>query len=753
MKTVDGNDDDDDDDDSSIPSLLSDTSSLADDNEIIDEITEVDMLMREKELFKYVYDHIERQIKTESIKWDIASDHKPYSALSQYDKDLAIWLWRNARLNYSAIDREQFYRAGVEPYINTDDTVCFQERGLKRKKRQLEEEYMCQLRNKVNRLIRKKSRRVDEVLSHMSALDSNSSLDEILIDSGANVSILNSAQRSRIMNLTEYHADLTGSNGTASGAITGRGFTTILDTTISVCYAPNITRSVISVPQLQASGKFKIVFAGDQCTIINIRTKEELVVERTSDNLYKLPSEAISVLAVSNVATVKDPDELKLWHHKLGHIGTDRLKAILSAKAYNSRGLKLSSTSKLKEPLDVCQACALTRPLRYQSTQTPESKSLTPATRWHYDVSGPNETPSLSGQKYLHVFIDEATGETYVDHTKGKETKEILSVHQRFYDETLSLYIGRGVNNSQLVGDNAELSYAAVRAFWHSKGVSLIFTAPYHSAANGVAERAIRTIKEISRALLAHAGRPEFLWDYATKHAALLMMITPRLINGKLQVDAFQRRYQRMYNYNRLHVWGCDCFVTQQLETKGYTPRNLKGIYVGNDGYAYIVFIPGQMKEIKSGDAIFDDRLDDRSSKIAYSNPSLQQTHDVTEDLLKHTEDIKKHVYVDKHGTVYMRRRPEGLYTEGEFKYLIGLQHYEPEISEYVKITKVRTLKGNIVCDRHLASNNRYIDSFFALDAALLCAVPILQAARTKTTGESSSSKGSDRITQYKKLV
>ena len=171
---------------------------------------------------------------------------------------------------------------------------------------------MCQLRNKVNRIIRKKSRRVDEVLSHMSALDSNSSLDEVLIDSGANVSILNSAQRSRIMNLTEYHADLTGSNGTASGAITGRGFTTILDTTINVCYAPNVTRSVISVPQLQASGKFKIVFAGDQCTIINIRTKEELVVERTSDNLYKLPSEAISVLAVSNVATVKDPDELKL---------------------------------------------------------------------------------------------------------------------------------------------------------------------------------------------------------------------------------------------------------------------------------------------------------------------------------------------------------------------------------------------------------------------------------------------------------
>jgi glycosyltransferase involved in cell wall biosynthesis len=49
----DDDDNDDNDDDSSIPSLLSDTSSLADDNEIIDEITEVDMLMREKELFKY----------------------------------------------------------------------------------------------------------------------------------------------------------------------------------------------------------------------------------------------------------------------------------------------------------------------------------------------------------------------------------------------------------------------------------------------------------------------------------------------------------------------------------------------------------------------------------------------------------------------------------------------------------------------------------------------------------------------------
>ena len=55
----DDDDNDDNDDDSSIQSLLSDTSSLADDNEIIDEITEVDMLMREKELFKYKQNNLD----------------------------------------------------------------------------------------------------------------------------------------------------------------------------------------------------------------------------------------------------------------------------------------------------------------------------------------------------------------------------------------------------------------------------------------------------------------------------------------------------------------------------------------------------------------------------------------------------------------------------------------------------------------------------------------------------------------------
>ena len=62
-------------------------------------------------------------------------------------------------------------------------------------------------------------------------------------------------------------------------------------------------------------------------------------------------------------------------------------------------------------------------------------------------------------------------------------------------------------------------------------GIKQQLTVPGMSSQNGVAERAIRTIITIMRALLIFAGAPLFPWKYAIECAVLLHAITPTKAN------------------------------------------------------------------------------------------------------------------------------------------------------------------------------------------------------------------------------
>ena len=713
--------DDSDDEDHDDSHLEIDDEDLSDSDDHIPPswMDELDFLLLERELFQCVIDHLNERITSEREMWQIKRPgyQNSAAALTPSLRDLAITSWREARARLSSIAREEYRRQRSETSSETYD-----------------KERLLSL--STNRL-----KSIDRSLFPMSftlgkGTVKGSVQDEILVDSGANITIFNSAHRAKLVNLKPHKADITGSNGTTVNAITGKGHVAILGEKLAACYAPEMIRSVISVPQLLSSGKFKVVFAGTTCSIINVESKEEIHVQMSQDKLYKLPPETIELVFTSNVATVKDTNDLINWHNRLGHIAIERLKMILKSKAHVARGIKIDPKY-LKDPIPLCQACAMSRPLRFQSKKTPESKSTIPGHCWHYDVSGPNETASLSGYKYLHVFVDEATGEIVVDHAKTKEASEVINVHKRFFDSTIAFYRAQGCNKNQIMGDNGELDYSTITKFWTSKGVTIFKTPPYHSAANGIAERAIRTVKEIARTLLNQSGRPEFFWDYATSHAAFLSNITPRIIDGRLINDAYQQRNGRIFNYNRLHIWGADCFVPQQLESKGYTPRNVKGIYLGNDGYTFIVFIPSQMKEILSGDAVFDDRV----PPYPHTSKHIQDATAI-DKLTEHLDSLQQHIYVDDRDTIYMRKRPEGSYTEAEFSYLIGMTHHASEINDVVIIKNIRRLKGYIVCDRYLLSDEtKYLDSIYALDAVVLCAAPIIHLVRTKNTGVQSPNK------------
>ena len=82
---------------------------------------------------------------------------------------------------------------------------------------------------------------------------------------------------------------------------------------------------------------------------------------------------------------------------------------------------------------------------------------------------------------------------------------------------------------------------------------------------NGVAERAIKTISEISRCLLLHAsvhwknGIDSSLWRMAVDYATYLYNHIPNK-KGLAPCDLFFGTHSPRHKLRDLHVWGCPVY-------------------------------------------------------------------------------------------------------------------------------------------------------------------------------------------------
>ena len=108
---------------------------------------------------------------------------------------------------------------------------------------------------------------------------------------------------------------------------------------------------------------------------------------------------------------------------------------------------------------------------------------------------------------------------------------------------------------------------------------------------NGVAERAIKTISEISRCLLLHAsvhwknGIDSSLWPMAVDYATYLYNHIPNE-KGLAPCDLFFGTHSPRHKLRDLHVWGCPVYVLDPTLQQGkklprWEPRSRRGLFVG----------------------------------------------------------------------------------------------------------------------------------------------------------------------------
>jgi hypothetical protein len=109
--------------------------------------------------------------------------------------------------------------------------------------------------------------------------------------------------------------------------------------------------------------------------------------------------------------------------------------------------------------------------------------------------------------------------------------------------------------------NGTEFLNSTITSFFTTHGIHLRMSCPYTSAQNGKAERAIRTINDVSRTLLFQSSMPPSYWAEAVATATHLVNIRPS------QAIAFAIPYHRLHNkypdYNSLRTFGCLCYPNE----------------------------------------------------------------------------------------------------------------------------------------------------------------------------------------------
>jgi hypothetical protein len=383
---------------------------------------------------------------------------------------------------------------------------------------------------------------------------------------------------------------------------------------------------------------------------------------------------------------------------------------------YQERGLRLPEkfTKSDREP-DLCDTCARAKPT-FSHTFTPQTRSKIRGKLWYFDVSGGgNLTPSLiEGNIYVYCFADSYSRKYFEYFTKNKDYSTTLRILDQFHKEVL-LRVKLDIGNEMIFiqSDNGELNTEGVQAFTIREGIFQKFIHPYHPNMNGFIERAFRSMKDLARCMLLHAGLPDPpYWQKATSYALRLLDIMPNQSHSGWAREAYFLWYGIMFDYSRLRTWGSRCYALNHIVAKDFGSRSEPGIFVGmKPGVGitieYEIFLPHKNTFITTGDVIFCEHVG-RSEPERLLPPITMTTEKPLNPV--------------------------------DFQYLVDTVHYDEQEGVNYRVLRVYASKGLIVVDRELndphITKRRVTDTVHLGDAL---GMPIMAGKSNPKYGASSS--------------
>ncbi|CAI7840880.1 unnamed protein product [Closterium sp. NIES-53] len=250
-----------------------------------------------------------------------------------------------------------------------------------------------------------------------------------------------------------------------------------------------------------------------------------------------VPSGSLSGLHLPSFST----NLTLLWHHRLGHPSLPRLRGMHSRLLVF--GLPRSLPPLPPSPALPCLSCVEGR-----QRAAPHSSSFpsttAPLQTLHMDVWGPARVSGQSCECYFLLVVDDYTRYTTVFPLRSKgQFVDVLIPWIRTVCLQLRERFGQDLPVVRLHSDTGgEFSSNLLRDFCRGEGILRSFTLPDSPQQNGIAERRIGLVMEVSRTSMIHAAAPHFLWPFAVEYAAHQLNLWPRVsltaTSGKYAVTA-----------------------------------------------------------------------------------------------------------------------------------------------------------------------------------------------------------------------
>src|ERR1700678_2565441 len=311
------------------------------------------------------------------------------------------------------------------------------------------------------------------------------------------------------------------------------------------------------------------------------------------------PDNALAMTSLSK------PTSLEQWHRRLTHCSPLTIQEMARNNLVD--GLIISDTTINGK----CEDCILGRQTRRPFDGETE-KYLGPLDLVAFDLWGPSRVQSAGGKVYLMIIVDEGTSYKYGTYLSEKSDTTTMSAFDGFRGKAETL-TGRKIRRMRT--DRAFES-AAWEEYCKSHGITHEFTAPYSSAQNGLAERAIRTTIDDVRTLLRDSGLSHSYWAEASAYSIDTRNIIPsRRHPGHIPIESFSGKRQ---DVSYLRVFGAKCWAkipTAQGESK-LNPRSVECRLLGyaSGSGNYKVQNVASRRVFVSRDVIFEEGLPRRTS-------------------------------------------------------------------------------------------------------------------------------------------